>query len=104
VARRPETIETTSLAIELMRHIPRGRKITAKALHEQLLNAGIERELSTIQRQLEMLSHHFAIDCDTRNRPYGYCWSKNAMLNWFLAAFGEAVSNMERRPILEIAE
>ncbi|MBZ6385947.1 helix-turn-helix transcriptional regulator [Pantoea piersonii] len=78
MARRPETIETTLLAIELLRRIPRGRKITAKALHEQLLNAGIERELRTIQRQLEMLSHHFAIECDTRNRPYGYCWSENA--------------------------
>lgn len=104
MARTPKKIEITLLAIELLRHIPRGRKITAKAFHEQLFNAGIERGLSTIQRQLEMLSHHFAIDCDTRNRPYGYYWSENAKLNWFLVAFGEAVSNVERRPILEIAE
>lgn len=74
MAKRPETIETTLLAIEMLRRIPRGRKITARELHEQLLNVGIERDLRTIQRQLEMLSTHFDIECDYRSRPYGYRW------------------------------
>jgi len=74
MAKRPETIETTLLALELLRRIPRGRKTTAKELHEQLLHVGIERDLRTIQRHLEMLCTHFDIECDLRSRPYGYRW------------------------------
>lgn len=78
MAKRPETIETTVLALELLRRIPRGRKITARELHEQLLHAGIARDLRTIQRNLEMLCDHFDIECDNRSRPYGYRWLENA--------------------------
>lgn len=72
--KRPDTIETVVLAIELLRRIPRGRKITASELHEQLKHAGVERDLRTIQRQLEMLSSHFDIERDDRTKPYGYRW------------------------------
>ncbi len=78
MAKRPETIETTVLALELLRRIPRGRKITARELHEQLLHAGIARDLRTIQRNLEMLCDHFDIECDNRSRPYGYRWLENS--------------------------
>lgn len=78
MAKRPETIETTVLALELLRRIPRGRKITAKELHEQLQHAGIERDVRTIQRNLEMLCEHFDIERDDRNRPYGYRWLENS--------------------------
>jgi len=74
MAKRPETLETVLLAIELLRRIPRGRKITASQLHAQLKDAGIDRELRTIQRQLEMLAEHFEIERDDRNKPYGYSW------------------------------
>ncbi|MCO5099240.1 MAG: WYL domain-containing protein [Rhodocyclaceae bacterium] len=74
MARRSDTLETTILAIELLRRIPRGRKITASELHQQLKEAGIERELRTIQRQLDVLSKHFEIERDDRSRPYGYSW------------------------------
>jgi len=78
MAKRPETIETTVLALELLRRIPRARKITAKELHEQLQHAGIERDVRTIQRNLEMLCDHFDIERDDRNRPYGYRWLENS--------------------------
>lgn len=78
MAKRPETIETTVLALELLRRIPRGRKITARELHEQLLHAGIARDLRTIQRNLELLCDHFDIECDNRSRPYGYRWLENS--------------------------
>ena len=61
-----------------MRRIPRGRKITASDLHQQLKDAGIERDLRTIQRQLEMLSKHFEIERDDRSKPYGYSWLEQA--------------------------
>jgi predicted DNA-binding transcriptional regulator YafY len=47
-------------------------------LHQQLKDAGIERELRTIQRQLEVLSEHFDIYRDQRSKPYGYRWKEKA--------------------------
>ena len=78
MAKRPDTLETVLLAVELLRRIPRGRKITASDLHQQLKDAGIERDLRTIQRQLEMLSEHFEIERDDRSKPYGYRWLEQA--------------------------
>lgn len=75
---RQGTLETTILAVELLRRIPRGRKITAKALQMQLHDAGIRRDLRSIQRQLELLSQHFEIERDQRSKPYGYCWKAAA--------------------------
>lgn len=76
--KRPDTKETVLLALELMRRIPRGRKVTAKELHEQLADTEMGRDLRTVQRQLEMLSEHFDIERDDRSKPYGYCWKERA--------------------------
>ena len=78
MAKRSDTLETVLLAVELLRRIPRGRKVTASELHQQLKHAGIERELRTIQRQLEMLSEHFEIERDDSSKPYGYRWLEQA--------------------------
>lgn len=78
MAKRSDTLETVLLAVELMRRIPRGRKVTASELHRQLKDAGIERDLRTIQRQLEMLSDHFEIERDDHSKPYGYRWLEQA--------------------------
>ncbi len=78
MAKRSDTLETVLLAVELLRRIPRGRKITARDLHQQLKDAGIDRDLRTIQRQLEMLSQHFEIERDDRSKPYGYRWLEQA--------------------------
>lgn len=76
--KRPETLETVLLALELLKRIPRSRKVTATQLHSQLADVGIERDLRTIQRQLEMLSEHFDIERDDTSKPYGYRWKPNA--------------------------
>lgn len=78
MAKRPDTLETVLLAVELLRRIPRGRMVTASELHRQLKDAGIDRDLRTIQRQLEMLSEHFEIERDERSKPYGYRWLEQA--------------------------
>lgn len=78
MAKRPDTLETVLLALELLRRIPRGRKVTVSELHQQLQDAGIERDLRTIQRQMEMLSTHLEIDRDDRSKPYGYSWREQA--------------------------
>ncbi|MBV2209613.1 MAG: WYL domain-containing protein [Thermomonas sp.] len=78
MAKRSDTLETVLLAVELLRRIPRSRKVTASELHQQLKDAGIDRDLRTIQRQLEMLSEHFEIERDDRSKPYGYRWLEQA--------------------------
>ena len=79
MAKRSDTIETVILALEILRRIPKGTKrITARELHEELLNAGFKRDLRTIQRHLDDLSKHFQIVRDDRSKPYGYSWLPKA--------------------------
>jgi len=76
--KRSDTLETALLALELLRRIPRSRKVSAPELHKQLSEMGLERDVRTIQRQLDMLSKHFEIERDDRNKPYGYRWKERA--------------------------
>ncbi len=76
--KRPDTLDTALLMVELLRRIPRGRKITTGELHQQLQDAGFDRDVRTIQRQLEILSEHFDIERDDRSKPYGYRWRERA--------------------------
>ena len=75
---RTRTMDTVLLSLELLRRIPRNRKITSQELHEQLNHAGFPRDLRSIQRHLDILSSHFDIERDDRSRPYGYRWLPNA--------------------------
>jgi predicted DNA-binding transcriptional regulator YafY len=65
-------LDTVRLALELLRRIPRGRKVTAPQLRAQLADAGIVREPKTIRRQLAFLCEHFDVERDDA-RPAGYC-------------------------------
>lgn len=76
--KRPNNLETVALALELLRRIPRGRKVSASELHRQLSEAGFQRDLRSIQRQLEVLSERFDIERDDRTKPYGYRWKERA--------------------------
>lgn len=78
MAVRPSTSETLTLAFEVLKRIPKHRKVTASELHQELISAGIERDIRTIQRNLEMLSEHFDIEKDSRSKPYGYSWHKHS--------------------------
>ena len=78
MAKRPDSLETLQLSHELLRRIPKGRTITAPELHQQLMEAGYEREMRTIQRQLETLSEFYDIERDDSSKPYRYRWKENA--------------------------
>lgn len=79
MAKRSSTLETTLLALEILRRIPRApRATTAGELHEQLTASGFERDLRTIQRQLDMLSTHLEIERNDEAVPYRYRWLPNA--------------------------
>ena len=77
-AQRPDNLKTLRIALELLRRIPRHRKITASELCAELKHAGMDRDLRTIQRQLDMLSEHFDIERDDSSKPYGYRWREQA--------------------------
>ena len=78
MAKRPDNQETLIFSLELLRRIPRQRKVTAKDLHRQLHETGLKKGLRTVQRQLKMLSEYFDIECDDREKPYGYRWKEQS--------------------------
>ncbi len=78
MAKRPDNQETLVFALELLRRIPRKSKVTAKELQVQLQGAGLKKNLRTVQRQLKMLNERFDIECDDREKPYGYRWKEQA--------------------------
>lgn len=73
--KRPDTRETVLLALELLKRIPRSRKVSARELHEQL-PPDLARDLRTVQRQLDMLAQAFDIERDDSSKPYGYQWKE----------------------------
>ncbi len=78
--RKPTTTEQLSLAFELYHRIPRGRKVTAQQLQLELASIGIERDIRTIQRNLDVVVHYLDVDKDTRSKPYGYSRRLNSHL------------------------
>ena len=78
MAKRSDTKETVLLALELLRRIPRTRKVSISELHDQLSEMGFDREKRTIERQMKMLSEYFDIERDDRSKPYGYKWKERA--------------------------
>jgi predicted DNA-binding transcriptional regulator YafY len=78
MSKRPDPLETLRLSHELLRRIPKGRTITAPELHQQLTDAGFERDMRTIQRQLETLAEYYDLDRDDSSKPYRYCWKERA--------------------------
>lgn len=78
MSKRKDTQKALELVLELLRRIPRTRKVTVKELHEQLSAIGINRNIRHIQRQLLWLSQRYDIECDDRSKPYGYRWKEQA--------------------------
>lgn len=76
--KRPDSLETLQLSLELLRRIPKSGTITATELRLQLLNAGFGREPRTIQRLLETLSELYDIERDDSSKPYRYRWKEDA--------------------------
>ena len=78
MSKRPDSMETLQISLELLKRIPKGRTITATELRDQLAEAGFERDMRTIQRQLETLSEFYDLDRDDSTKPYRYCWKERA--------------------------
>ncbi len=76
MSNKADTLETVLMAIELLKRIPRNRKVSASELHAQLIDKGMVRDIRTIQRLLEVLSERFDIERDDQSKPYGYRWKE----------------------------
>ena len=76
--RKPNTLETLQFTLALLKRIPRDHKVSAPELHKQMMNDGWQRDLRTVQRQLDELSSSFDIERDERSKPYGYQWKQKA--------------------------
>ena len=74
----PQKHSTLQLQLEILRFIPKKGMITADQIQQKLANLGLQRDLRTIQRQMQKLCDQFDIECDDRDRPYGYRWKPNA--------------------------
>ncbi|EGR4140885.1 WYL domain-containing protein [Vibrio cholerae] len=98
MSNRKSTQDSLILALEILKRIPRHKKTTALELREQLEAIGILRDIRTIQRNLEMLSEHFAIDRDTRSKPYGYSLASSCH------ALGVGSLNAHESLLLALAE
>ena len=105
MAKRPDTMETVRLALELLQRIPPRVAVTAEELKAQLEAAGIRRDLRTIQRQLKALCQHFDIECLDQDKPYGYRWKERAK-GFSLPALGPqeslllTLAEQQLRPLL----
>ena len=78
MALRNDRLDTALLLIEILKRIPRQRRVSAAELQAQLAAQGYERDIRTIQRHLDTLSGAFALDRDERSKPFGYRWPEGA--------------------------
>jgi len=64
---------------QMLRLIPRHpSKIDTTTLMQQLADKGFTTTARTLQRDLQRLSSIYPLLCDSREKPYGWCWSRDA--------------------------
>ncbi len=71
-------LDNALLILEILRRIPRRNYTTSAHLREQVAAAGYDVTLRTVQRHLDAICSRFAIECDTRGKPFGYRWMEGA--------------------------
>lgn len=72
--------QTALRLIETLRLLPRHpRTITASELRDRLEGRGFAVHIHTIQRNLNLLSAHYAIHGD-ESKPQHWCWAKDAIV------------------------
>ena len=84
MSKRPDSLETLQLTLELLKRIRKDRAVTASELCQKLIDtdAKYTRKLRTIQRLLETLSDPdfkaLDIERDESSKPYRYRWKESA--------------------------
>ncbi|WP_044470431.1 helix-turn-helix transcriptional regulator [Mannheimia massilioguelmaensis] len=79
MANRPKEIENTNLQMAILSRMPKlPKSVDAKTLLKQLEDAGISRDIRTIQRTLKTLCESFDIECNYESKPYTYAWKERS--------------------------
>jgi predicted DNA-binding transcriptional regulator YafY len=65
--------------LEILKRIPRHRKISATELFQQMQDAGMDVTRRSFQRYMEDICANYDIDEDRNSRPHGYSWKHNAV-------------------------
>lgn len=77
MSKRSSNLEAVRLSLEILKRISRYREITSTELKNQLAEAGINRDIRTIQRTLNFLVGNFSIEC-SEGKPRRYKWKAKA--------------------------
>jgi hypothetical protein len=94
VTKRPDSLETVRLALELLRRIPRNGKIDSTQLHKQRIEAEAGNYLlETPLSQDQQVTEH-----DDGTLEITATVVDSAMLEWWLRGFGKAISQIHREP------
>lgn len=63
----------------MLKMLPRApRRIDTGSIQDHLRTEGFEVSLRTIQRDLQSLSVVFPLECDERDKPFGWYWMRDA--------------------------
>jgi predicted DNA-binding transcriptional regulator YafY len=69
----------TIRSIQLLRLIPPWpRRVDVQHLHDRLAAMGLPTTRRQLRRLLQDLSAHYPLDCDDRDKPYGWCWAQGS--------------------------
>lgn len=72
MTKRPSASENADLIMEIFKRIPERNWVSARHIHEQLQAADINRDIRSIQRQLDKLAKTNKIEQNADTKPYGY--------------------------------
>ena len=75
--KRSTNLAAVRLSLEILGKISRYKETTSRELRDQLAQAGIKRDIRTIQRTLNFLVDNFSIEC-IEGKPRKYKWMENA--------------------------
>jgi predicted DNA-binding transcriptional regulator YafY len=64
--------------LQTLQLIPTQGKISTTALMQKLTDLGFDVSVRTVQRDLESLMQPFGLECDDRNKPYGWYRAREA--------------------------
>jgi predicted DNA-binding transcriptional regulator YafY len=63
----------------MLKMLPRSpRRIDTASIQNRLRDDGFVVSLRTIQRDLQLLSVVFPLECDERDKPFGWHWMRDA--------------------------
>ncbi len=74
-----KTCSMSDRYLEILKRIPRHRKISTTELFQQMQDAGMEVTRRSFQRYMEDICANYDVEEDRSSRPHGYRWKPNSV-------------------------